>query len=284
MLPVRPTTSHALLQATNRRKEAEPWYRRALAIDEQSLGPEHPNFATGLNNLATLLQATNRLGEAEPLIRRALAIREKALEIDNPKIIQSLEFLAGLLEATGRFEEAGPLRQRVFEAQARRLGPEHPDTLRNWNNYCFELRKQGHAGHSEPIARRVSATTAKVLGNTHPLTLHRRNNLVLTLILLGRLEEARQILAADWSLNAPPHANTTLCLAFLRHVIALLESQPDTPYPWPDQNPPYRPPAPTTRARPSPGASPTSWRILTSQAPTQQRRFPYRPRRRSPRS
>jgi tetratricopeptide (TPR) repeat protein len=31
---------------------AEPLYRRALAIDEQTLGPEHPDTATSLNNLA----------------------------------------------------------------------------------------------------------------------------------------------------------------------------------------------------------------------------------------
>ncbi len=48
--------------------------RRALAIDEKSFGPDHPNVAIDLNNLAQLLQATNRLAEAEPLMRRALAI------------------------------------------------------------------------------------------------------------------------------------------------------------------------------------------------------------------
>ncbi len=47
--------------------------RRALIIDEKSFGPEHPNVAIGLSNLAQLLQATNRLAEAEPLMRRALA-------------------------------------------------------------------------------------------------------------------------------------------------------------------------------------------------------------------
>ena len=38
------------------------------------------------------------------------------------------------------------------------------------------------------------------------------------------------ILAANWRLNVPPHANTTPRIAFLRHLIALLESQPDTPF------------------------------------------------------
>ena len=56
--------------------EAEPLMRRALAIDEASLGADHPEVAIRLNNLAQLLQATNRLAEAEPLMRRALAIDE----------------------------------------------------------------------------------------------------------------------------------------------------------------------------------------------------------------
>jgi hypothetical protein len=49
-----------LLQATNRLAEAEPLYRRALAIDEASYGNDHPNVAIHLSNLATLLYATTR--------------------------------------------------------------------------------------------------------------------------------------------------------------------------------------------------------------------------------
>ena len=52
--------------------------RRALKIDETSFGPDHPDVARDLNNLAQLLQTTNRLAEAEPLMRRALAIDEKS--------------------------------------------------------------------------------------------------------------------------------------------------------------------------------------------------------------
>lgn len=64
-----------LLRATNRLAETAPFHRRALAIDKESSGPEHPTAATDLNNLAELLQATNRLGEAEPLMCRVLARR-----------------------------------------------------------------------------------------------------------------------------------------------------------------------------------------------------------------
>ena len=66
--------------------EAEPLYRRSLAIDEKALGPDHPNVAIRLNNLAQLLKDTNRLGEAEPLMRRALAIDEHAYGRDHSEV------------------------------------------------------------------------------------------------------------------------------------------------------------------------------------------------------
>ena len=37
---------------------AEPLYRRALAIVEKVLGPEHPNVASDLNNLARIIYET----------------------------------------------------------------------------------------------------------------------------------------------------------------------------------------------------------------------------------
>jgi len=45
-----------LLQATNRLDDAEPLMRRALAIFETSLGPDHPNTQTVRSNLAILIE------------------------------------------------------------------------------------------------------------------------------------------------------------------------------------------------------------------------------------
>ena len=58
--------------------------RRALAIDERALGPNHPGVATDLNNLAELLRAKGDYASAEPLYQRALAIREEKLGPDHP--------------------------------------------------------------------------------------------------------------------------------------------------------------------------------------------------------
>jgi len=48
-------------------EEAEPLYKRALALNEASFGKDHPEVATNLNNLAELYNETNRLAEAETL-------------------------------------------------------------------------------------------------------------------------------------------------------------------------------------------------------------------------
>jgi hypothetical protein len=70
--------------------------RCALAIDETSYGPDHPNVAIRLNNLAKLLEATNRIAEAEPLMRRALAIFEASLGSDHPNTVTVRDNLAAL--------------------------------------------------------------------------------------------------------------------------------------------------------------------------------------------
>ena len=50
------TLTLLILQAMGKLAEAEPFYQRALAVWEKALGPDHPQVAAGLNNLAQLLQ------------------------------------------------------------------------------------------------------------------------------------------------------------------------------------------------------------------------------------
>ena len=71
--------------------------RRALAIDEKALGPDHPDVAIRLNNLAVLLSAERRLRGSRAL-RRALAIGEKALGSDHPHTLLVKKNLDNLLQ------------------------------------------------------------------------------------------------------------------------------------------------------------------------------------------
>ena len=100
--------------------EAEPLYKRALAIWGRALGPQHPGVATSLNNLARLYRAQRRYAEAAPLHKRALTIWEKALGPEHPKVTQSLENYAVLLRKIGRGAEATKMEARVKALRAKR--------------------------------------------------------------------------------------------------------------------------------------------------------------------
>jgi tetratricopeptide (TPR) repeat protein len=54
--------------------EAVPCYKRSLEILQNKLGPDHPDVALALSNLADLLQKQRRYGDAELLYEQALKI------------------------------------------------------------------------------------------------------------------------------------------------------------------------------------------------------------------
>jgi tetratricopeptide (TPR) repeat protein len=58
---------------------AIPLAQRVLAIVEKALGPDHPDVAALLDNLAGLYHQKGDYARAEPLYQRALGNREKAL-------------------------------------------------------------------------------------------------------------------------------------------------------------------------------------------------------------
>ena len=54
--------------------EADPMYRRAIAIWEKAVGQDHPSVATGLNNLAAVCVNMKKYSEAETLLQRSFEI------------------------------------------------------------------------------------------------------------------------------------------------------------------------------------------------------------------
>src|SRR4051794_18826132 len=112
-----------LYRATGRYADAEALFKRAIAISEKALRPDHPDLAIQLNNLAELYQDTGRHAEAEPLYARAIAIGEKTLAPDHPHLGIRLGDLALLYYYNGRYREAEPLFERAVAISEKALGP-----------------------------------------------------------------------------------------------------------------------------------------------------------------
>ncbi len=73
----------------------------AARIQEEELGPLHPDLANTLNNLAVVAEGTGRWSEAESLYRRSAAIAAAALPPDHPMVVASRQNLEDFCRAHG---------------------------------------------------------------------------------------------------------------------------------------------------------------------------------------
>ena len=89
-----------------------PLEERALAISEAVLGPDHPDTARCLGNLACTYRELGRPGDALPLAERALAVTEAALGPDHPSTALHRKILAAIYRANGRTADAAALKKR----------------------------------------------------------------------------------------------------------------------------------------------------------------------------
>jgi CHAT domain-containing protein/Tfp pilus assembly protein PilF len=153
-----------------RYEEAIPVAQQALAIREKERGPDHPDTARSLNNLALLYEARGAYAKAEPLLERALAITERVLGPDHPNTAKALANLAWLYQDSGEYAKAEPLYQRALATTERMLGPDHPDTATILDNLALLYEASGAYAKAEPLCQRALAIREKALGPEHPDT------------------------------------------------------------------------------------------------------------------
>jgi CHAT domain-containing protein/tetratricopeptide (TPR) repeat protein len=198
-----------------------------LAVYERALGPDHPDVAVALNNLALLYDAQGRHAETEPLYKRALVIKEKALGTDHPKVALALNNLALLYHTQGRFAEAEPLYQRSLALREKALGPDHPDVTQSLINLASLYYHQGRYAEAEPLYKRALAISEKALGpdRTSGTIL---NNLASLYYHQGRYAEAeplyKRTLAISERALGPDHP---VVAVYLNNLAALALGQRD---------------------------------------------------------
>ena len=147
--------------------DAEPLFKRSLAITEKALGAVHPQVATTLNNLAALYEEQGRYRDAELLYKRSLAIREIAIGTVHPDVANTLNCLADLYREQGRYADAEPFYKRSLAIREKALGPGHPDVANTLKGLADLYLNQGRFGDAEPLYKRSLAITEKALGAVH---------------------------------------------------------------------------------------------------------------------
>ena len=200
----------------NHFEQSEVLLRQALTLAESEFGPDAPQCATPLINLAALLIITNRLVEAELLARRALAITERSFGADDPMVAFSLNTLAELLTDTNRFAEAEPLYRRALAIAEKKFDTNHHHRATGLNNLAKLLQDTDRAAEAEPLLRQALTILEKSLGAEHPDLAACLNNLAALLKGTNRLAEAeplyRRALALVGKSLGENHPSVAICL------------------------------------------------------------------------
>lgn len=172
--------------------EAEPLFKRALDIYEQSQSPDQKGLASCLNDFAALYEAQSKAGQARPLFERARSILEKITDPQSASDIAGIDNnLGNLAVAEGRLSEAESLYTRAIrEFEALPGHSADTDLAMAFNNLGLLYSRQGKYMEAEPLLKHAIEMRERSLNSNHPDLAGSLNNLGLLYKLQGKLSDA----------------------------------------------------------------------------------------------
>ncbi len=204
--------------------QAARLFQHALAMQEQLLGPEHPDVATSLNRLAFIDYLQGRYVLAESLFLRALSIQRKVLGPRHPDVATTLNNLGVLFRAQGKYGQDLQFHRQALEIREATLGPDHPEVAFSLNNIGTGYRAQGKYAEAKSLLRRALAIQEKALGSDHPDLAFSLNNLARVSQSEHRYEEAeafsQRALAIQEKTLGTDHYQTAFSLTSLASIYA----------------------------------------------------------------
>ncbi len=202
--------------------EAEALLRRALMLDEQERGPDHPEVIDDLTLLAHTLLKQDKLDEADTVARRALAIREKQGEKPNATIIIQLHLLNLIARAQHKEQEAQAFQQRIATCDA--LGPcsDDLDAIFAFHTAAYHALTQGRYAEAKALIEHTLIVHEHVLGKEHRHVMLYLNQLAHTYSLHGEHHLAEPVLTRILALTK--HAESELPLLAATSLYQLAQS------------------------------------------------------------
>jgi tetratricopeptide (TPR) repeat protein len=179
-------------QAKGKFEEALTYMRRALAIREHELGPDHPEVGAALVAVALVLSELDRSVEARPLLERAIPIYEHAYGPDHPNVARPVNILGAVSSDMGEYATAIANYQRALDIEQRAFGPDYPGVGKRLVNIGIAHANLGDDLQSLHDFERADAIFEKAYGPDHRLVAAVLYHLGSTLINLDRSDEARR--------------------------------------------------------------------------------------------
>lgn len=158
----------ASYEGLGRYAEAEPIYRKVLAIETELGGPDNLETLATAHNLAFLLESMGRLEEAEPIYRDTLGRCERVLGVAHEGTLSCMTGLASLLRDSGRGEEAVGILEEAWTRARAAQGDDSPLAGYVGGNLGLICGEVGLDGRAVEVLAVVVPATAAMIGADHP--------------------------------------------------------------------------------------------------------------------
>ncbi len=188
---------------------AQDMAERLLVLNEQFLGPHHPDVAAALLNMARSFEGQGKLREALPMYERALAIFERVHGPHHPDVAACLSNLGALHLAQKDHRRAKSVFERAVTIQEHVFGPQHLNVA---HTICFLANCcvcTGDLAQAKALYERALAIFQTQLGRTHPTTASILRDLASLATITGRPRQAAAL--TDRAAVAPVAATHQPC-------------------------------------------------------------------------
>jgi eukaryotic-like serine/threonine-protein kinase len=152
--------------------EAQLHLERAVELRKRTLGPDHPDTLTSMDDLGVLYNLQSKYAAAEEMLSQVLAARRRVLGNEHKDTLATMSNLALAIAYEGDVARAAPIFAKVLEADGRILGEENPATLSVLDNLAGTYRDLGRWAEAQVLLEREFELNRRVLGPEHPDTLN----------------------------------------------------------------------------------------------------------------
>uniref|UniRef100_A0A6Q2YIJ2 Nephrocystin-3 n=1 Tax=Esox lucius TaxID=8010 RepID=A0A6Q2YIJ2_ESOLU len=142
--------------------------RRALQLEELTLGKDTADSAKTFNELGVLYYLQNNLEAAKVFLTRSLEMRQRVLGPDHPDCAQSLNNLAALHTERKEYETAEEMYERALDIRKRALSPDHPSLAYTLKHLAMLYKRRGKLEKAVPLYELALDIREKSFGPKHP--------------------------------------------------------------------------------------------------------------------
>ena len=191
-----------------------------MEIQRKTLGENHPEYATSLNNLAVDYSHLGDYNKAVELGTMAMEIQRKTLGENHPDYATSLSNLASSYSSLGNYNKAIELGTQAINIRKKTLGENHPDYATSLSNLASLYSDLGDYNKAIEIGTKATDIHKHALGENHPNYANSLNNLANYYNYLGNYNKAIEIRIQAMNIRKealgeshPDYAMSLNCLA-----------------------------------------------------------------------